>query len=339
MVPATNLLNRFRADLDALIQPTARLGIAVSGGPDSLALLLLAAAVRPGRIEAATVDHGLRSGSRDEAEEVADICAGMGITHAILSVEWDLPPVSAVQEQARAVRYGALGAWLADRKLEALLTGHHLDDQAETLVMRLNRGSGVRGLAGMRPTSPVLGSPDQVLLRPLLSWRRTELSEICEAANLSPAIDPTNMDENFERARVRQALGEAGWLDPIAVAKSGGHLASADEALNWAVAKEWSESVEFGSDELVYRLPSAPVEIIRRIVTRAIAKLALEGNGEALRGRELDRLISDLQRHRTTTLRGVRCAGGLEWRFTRAPPRRRLERKAFEKTWRDDLGE
>jgi tRNA(Ile)-lysidine synthase len=323
MVPAA-ILDRFRVDLDALIQPAARVGIAVSGGPDSMALLLLAAATRPGQIEAATVDHGLRSTSGAEAEMVADICQGMGVPHSILSIEWDLPPVSAFQEKARTVRYGALGAWLEERELDALLTAHHLDDQAETLIMRLNRGSGVRGLSGMRPRARLPGSPGQALLRPLLGWRRSELGEICEGANLSPAVDPSNADENFERVRVRQALADADWLEPAAAAKSADHLASADEALAWATDKEWAESVEEGSDEIVYRASTAPMEIVRRIVARAVRELATEGVGEELRGHELNRLISDLQGSRTTTLRGVRCAGGLGWRFTSARPRRQL---------------
>ena len=93
MVPDNALVERFRADLDALIEPGERIGIAVSGGPDSLALLMLAAAARPDDIEVATVDHGLRAGSREEAEMVADICERLGVPHAILAIEWDLAPI------------------------------------------------------------------------------------------------------------------------------------------------------------------------------------------------------------------------------------------------------
>ena len=323
MVPAAILLDRFRADLDALISPSASLGLAVSGGPDSMALLLLAAAARPGQVETATVDHGLRPGSRAEAEMVGAVCEELGVAHAILSIDWDLPPTSAFQEQARAVRYGALSAWLEERELGALLTAHHLDDQVETFVMRLNRGSGTRGLAGMRPVALLPGSPDQILLRPLLGWRRSELAEICQTANVMPAVDPSNENEDYERVRVRRALADAEWLDPLAVSKSAQHLASADEALTWATDKEWAESVEVGFGEIVYRASTAPSEIVRRIVARAVSALATEGVGEELRGRELDRLISDLQGSRTTTLRGVRCRGGLDWRFAAAQPRRR----------------
>lgn len=318
-------LDRFKSDLDALIEPGARLGLAVSGGPDSLALLLLAAAARPGEVEAATVDHGLREGSRAEAETVAGLCERLGVPHSILAIQWDLPPTSAVQEQARAVRYGALATWIRERELGALLTGHHLDDQAETLLMRLNRGSGVRGLAGIRRTSIVPGDPGLALLRPLLGWRRSELGEVCARSGLSPAIDPSNSDDRHERVRVRGAIARNDWLDVEALARSADNLASADEALSWATDREWSEFVDTFDGEIVYRASTAPTEIIRRIVARAIAELGTEGVPDEIRGRELDRLISDLRSCDTTTLRGVRCTGGAEWKFSRAAPRSRWQ--------------
>lgn len=321
MVPSTALVDRFRTDLDSLIEPGARFGVAVSGGPDSLALLLLAAAARSGDFEAATVDHGLRPEGRAEAEQVAELCQQIGVTHVVLAIEWDLPPASAIQEQARIVRYGAMAQWMRDRELAALLTAHHLDDQAETLLMRLNRGSGVRGLAGMRRQSPVPGDPDLVLLRPLLGWRRQELEDICAIARLRPIADPSNSDERHERVRVRQALGTSGWLDPQALARSASNLASADEALDWAANRQWAEFVDTSDGKVTYRASTAPPEIVRRIVARIISVLGTEGSPNELRGREIDQLIADLQDCRTTTLRGVRCRGGLDWTFDRAPQR------------------
>src|SRR5258708_6038677 len=171
------LLDRFRANLDALVAPDLSIGIAVSGGPDSFALLLLAAAARPGQVEAATVDHGLRPEAADEALFVAGICAGLGVPHSILPICWGEVPETAIQERARQQRYRLLGYWAEEHTLDALATAHHADDQAETLLMRLARGSGVRGLAGMRPRSVAPGSQVQ-LVRPLLGWRRIELEEI-----------------------------------------------------------------------------------------------------------------------------------------------------------------
>jgi tRNA(Ile)-lysidine synthase len=322
MVPDAALIARFRTDLDALIPPGSRLGLAVSGGPDSLALLLLAAAARPGEVEAATVDHGLRAESRSEADMVATLCEQLGVPHSTVAIEWDIPPTSAIQEQARILRYGALAGWSRDLGLGAILTGHHLDDQAETMVMRLNRGSGVRGLAGMRRSAPLPGDPEQLLLRPLLGWRRGELEDICATAGVPPAIDPSNEDDNYERVRVRRGLAAAEWLDREGIARSASHCAEADEAIEWAAAIEWDRSATAREGEIVYRPSGAPAEIVRRIVARAVNELGIEGDPADLKGRELDRLIAELQAGNTATLRGVRCAGGPEWRFTRAAKRR-----------------
>src|SRR6476619_78490 len=109
MVPDPQQVERFARNLDALIAPNARVGIAVSGGPDSLALLLLAAAARPGQVEAATIDHGLRSEAHDEAAMVADICDRLDVRHAILTARWDELPETAIQERARHKRYRLLG--------------------------------------------------------------------------------------------------------------------------------------------------------------------------------------------------------------------------------------
>ena len=302
-----------------MVSADAKLCIAVSGGADSLALLLLARAACPGRIEAATVDHALRPDSRPEAEFVGAFCADLGVPHAILTAQWESKPDSALQERARAERYRLLAGWIEQRGLEALATAHHLDDQVETLLMRLSRGAGVRGLAGMRPVAAIPGS-DLPLVRPLLGWRRSELAAICEAADIGPVDDPSNADDRFERVRVRAALAEADWLQPEAIAQSAVHLASADEALRWATDVEWDRQVSRSDCVITYR-PSAPDEIRRRIVASCIGELAAEGAVNPLRGRELDRVVEELARGGKATLRGVLCTGGAEWRFEPAPPR------------------
>jgi tRNA(Ile)-lysidine synthase len=314
------LVDRFTADLDPLIPPGRRLGIAVSGGPDSLALLLLAVAARPDSVEAATVDHGLRAESRNEAEAVAAICDDLGVPHAILAVQWRDKPTTAIQERARRERYRLLRFWAEEGGLAAVATGHHADDQAETLVMRLKRGAGLRGLAGMRPRTISAGSAVR-LIRPLLGWRRRELEEICAAAGVTPVVDPSNRDERFERVRIRDALAASDWLDPAALAASAAHLADAETALEWAVRETWKKAVRERGGGLTYDPAGIPSEISRRIVGRAVGDLATEGEGE-LRGGELDRLLGSLRNGETATLRGVRCDGGAEWRFSPAPPRR-----------------
>ena len=327
MIPAPELIERFRRDLDPVVQADTRLGLAVSGGPDSLALLLLAAAARPGMVEAATVDHALRPESRGEAATVAGLCEQLGVPHAVLTVEWKQKPRTALQQRARIARYRLLAAWAEDRGLGAIAAAHHLDDQLETFLMRLFRGAGVRGLAGMRRIGPVPGSTIP-LVRPVLGWRRPELEQICADAGVTPVDDPSNSDAQFERVRVRQALAQLPQLDLKRVAKSLAHLGQADVALQWAAAKEWERGVTAADAEVIYRPDGAPREIRRRIVSRAIASLASEGPTGDLRGRELDRLMLALRSGGKATLRGVLCSGGDEWRFIPAPNRTRPAGKA-----------
>ena len=319
--PREELVERLQRTLGTLIKPDARIGIAVSGGPDSLALLLLAAAGRPGLVEAATVDHGLRDGARAEAEVVAGVCERLGVPHKILTIDWPEKPETAIQERSRGERYRLLGDWARESGLAAIVTAHHADDQAETFLMRLARGAGVTGLAAIRPWSQGPGAQIAVL-RPLLGWRRHELGQVCADAGVSPAADPSNEDEQFERVRIRRALAQADWLDPSAISRSAANLAVADAALHWATDGEWARAVETGSDAIVYRPTDAPLEIRRRVARRSVLLLATEGAGADLRGPELDRLLQVLITGGKASLRGVSCSGGSEWRFERAPARR-----------------
>lgn len=313
-------VERFARNLDRLVPKGERIGLAVSGGADSLAMLLLAAAARPGEVEAATVDHGLRPEAEGEALHVAQICEQLGVPHTILKAEWEEPPSSAIQEKARAERYRLLRQWAAGQSLAALAAAHHQSDQAETLMMRLVRGAGVRGLAGMRAVRP-LGAKGLRLVRPLLGWSREELERICADAGVEPVADPSNDDDSFERVRVRKALASADWLDSKALARSAANLAAADSALEWATDAEWKRAVRKTGASLTYS-PSAPFEIRRRIASRAVSLLATEGTGQPLRGAEIDRLVAVLAAGRKATLRGVLANGGEQWRFSRAPKRR-----------------
>jgi len=288
--------------------------LAVSGGPDSLALLLLAAAARPGQVAAATVDHGLRAESADEAAMVAGVCAGLGVPHAVLAVT---VPAGNIQSEARAARYAALADWMARDGLGALATAHHADDQAETLLMRLGRASGVAGLAGVRARGqvPDAGLP---LVRPLLGWRRAELAGVVTAAGAAAAQDPSNHDPRFDRVRLRQALAGADWIDVPALAASAAHLADADAALDWAARREWSECVTREGLGLIYR-PQAPRAVALRVLTRLVAEL----DGEAPRGSALARLFDALVAGQTASIGNlVARPGRAGWHFMAAPKRR-----------------
>ena len=141
---------RFREAVERLSgrQADAQFGIAVSGGPDSMALLWLALNAFPGRVMAATVDHGLRPEAADEAAMVAAFCARHGVPHATLRPA--RPITGNIQSQARTARYALLDQWRMDNGVGWLMTAHHAGDQIETMLMRLNRGAGVGGLAGVR---------------------------------------------------------------------------------------------------------------------------------------------------------------------------------------------
>lgn len=291
-----------------------RLGLAVSGGPDSLGLLLLAQAALPGRIAAATVDHGMRAESADEAAMVGRVCAGLGIPHAVLAV---VVAPGNVQSQARSARYAALADWAAGAGLAALATAHHADDQAETLLMRLNRGSGVAGLAGVRARGLVPGT-QMPLLRPLLRFRRAELAAVVKAAGLEPADDPSNDDERFDRARLRKSLRQADWLDVPALAASAAHLADADAALDWAAQREWSEWISRAPLGLTYR-PQAP----RAVAMRVIARIVRELDGEEPRGSAVARLFDSLLARETASIGNLVARVTTDgWSFTKAPQRR-----------------
>ncbi|GFO83211.1 MAG: hypothetical protein A49_28380 [Methyloceanibacter sp.] len=196
-------------EADALLAPLARhaqAAVAVSGGPDSLALLALAAAWAHRHERhaphALTVDHGLRAESRAEAELVALVAARLGLPHAILT--WRHGPVDAgLQARARAARYDLMAAYCTAHGIPALATAHHLDDQAETFLMRLKRGSGLDGLAAIPEEGSWAGL---TLLRPLLDIPKDRLVATAEAAGLPFVADPSNDDARFERGRLRGAM-------------------------------------------------------------------------------------------------------------------------------------
>ena len=314
--PDPDALARFRRDLETRADPAPeRLGVAVSGGPDSLALLLLAHAAFPGRVHAATVDHRLRPENAEEARFVARICAGLGVPHAILTAE--APPEGSLQSAARALRYRLLAVWAAENGIGLLLTAHHLDDQAETLVMRLLRGAGLSGLSGVRAAATLAGA---AVARPLLGWRRAELEALVAAAGIEPVRDPSNSDESFDRARIRRLLAETAWLEPEPLARSAAALAEADEALERTAERAWREKVTRSSGGFTLDPDGLPAELRRRLVLEILRRL---DPAAAPRGAEVQRLLATLAGSGAATLAGVKCSGGPVWSFEPAPPRRR----------------
>lgn len=311
--PPPELIDRFSKALARLWPEGGTLGLAVSGGPDSLAMLLLAEAAIPRRFEVATVDHALRPESAAECATVRELCAAKRVPCAVLRV---LVPGGNLQAEARLARYAALAGWAGDRGLSAVATAHHADDQAETFLMRLNRGSGVSGLAGIRERGAVPGS-EVPLLRPLLGFRRVDLAGVVAAAALEAVADPSNANDRFDRVRIRKALAASDWLDVPAVVAAAANLADADDALAWAARREWDEQVTVAGTEIRYR-PKAPRAVALRVIERIIQALGGEPRGADV-ARLHDRLVAG---ESGNLARVLAAAGGAGWVF-RAEPRRR----------------
>ena len=202
-----------RTALDRLCPP-GPVGVALSGGGDSTALLLLTATYAPGRVEAATVDHRLRADSAGEAAAAGRLAARHGLAHEVL-VWREGPGRGNLQAAAREARGALLAGWAARRGLSAVLLGHTLDDQAETVLMRLARGAGADGLSAMAEARRARAT---LWLRPLLGLARADLRAWLAARGESWVEDPSNADPRFERVRARRALAA---LAPLGITAEG----------------------------------------------------------------------------------------------------------------------
>lgn len=246
--PVAATVTALRAALDPLA-PDGPLGVAISGGGDSTALLLIARAWagEQGRVvRAATVDHGLRPESAAEAEGVATLCNWLGVAHETLR-SGDLRAAGGnLAAAARAARFALLADWADRHGLAAVLLGHTMDDQAETLLMRLARGSGIEGLAAMAPAVRRHGVP---WLRPALGLRRAALREILRAEGVGWVEDPTNEDPAYDRVKARRALAA---LAPLgltveALARGAEHLGRQRRVLERAMHALAARARAFGA--------------------------------------------------------------------------------------------
>ncbi|TRL37286.1 tRNA lysidine(34) synthetase TilS [Rhizobium straminoryzae] len=302
------------AACDVLLRlpPSARLLVAVSGGSDSKGLLQ---AFHLGRQDAgrhdihlfaATIDHGLRPEARQEAMAVAEWCAGLGIPHAT-RVWQGGKPATGISAAARAARYDLLATLADDVGADAILTGHTLDDQWETLAMRASRagGEGGLGLAGMAPA--VLLSGRYWLLRPFLGVRRQAIRSFLREAGLGWIDDPSNSDPRFERARMRAALAGAGScpspedLERLATERraiAGEVAARFRQGLSVAegVLARLDPQIFAGADELLLRAASAALCAVfggrthppgRESLGRIVAFLRTQRRGRLTAGRVL----------------------------------------------------
>jgi tRNA(Ile)-lysidine synthase len=335
------------ADLRGLI-------LAVSGGPDSTALLVVAAAwarrikseqTRPPKLVAVTIDHGLRRESRGEAAAVKRLARRLGVAHC--TVRWrGKKPNSGLQAAARAARYRLLAGEAARAGFAHVVTAHTLDDQAETLLFRLARGSGLTGLAGMAAIStlPAGGARGMFLLRPLLGIPKTRLIATLKAAGIHYNDDPSNHDPRFARTRLRGLLPRlaAEGLDAKTLARLGSRMRRAEAAVEFAVGaaraalapEPWRRRgpIVFAAGAF----GDLPHEVGLRLLGRAIAHVGDEGPVEL---GKLELAYDSLRA--SPPLTGRTLAGALvrlgdgKLTIERAPPRRKAaKRRTRNKTFK-----
>ncbi|MEO0893763.1 MAG: tRNA lysidine(34) synthetase TilS [Pseudomonadota bacterium] len=297
--------------------PPNHLAVAISGGSDSLALLSLCHAWRHEggpNLSAVTVDHGLRPTSAQEAAEVAQRCADWNIPHDTL--HWTKGATGGnLQDQARRARYAMMAGWAATKGIDVIALGHTQDDQAETFLMRLARGSGLDGLSAMRSAWQM---GDTQFARPLLDCSREALRDHLRAQNLTWVEDSSNTDPAYDRARVRAALPELG-IGADTLSDVAGHLAQARDALHAVTMNEARKiaRVEHGDVILDHAgLCNLHPDIARRLLLCAMRWI--NGADYPPRGKALAAVQADCMAGRRSVLQGcdISVAKG-EVRITR----------------------
>ncbi len=259
--------------------------VGVSGGPDSIALLgLLAewAAQNSVKLTSATVDHDLREGSRTEAEQVARFAGGLGVRHSILTWDGNLfgeleKPLVVSQEAARDARYHLLSAHMRAEGITCLVTGHTLDDQAETILLRFMRGSGPAGLIGMQMRAERNGI---VLHRPLLNVAKSRLIATCKERRWTYVADPSNENPRFTRVRLRRLMPELAQegLSAERLVTLGRRMGQVERVIEAQVGAVWAQALIGRSETAVSLRPEElarqPELIVERVLQKALLHIA-----------------------------------------------------------------
>lgn len=273
--------------------------VAVSGGGDSLALMHLLAGWAKGRglpqPVVLCVDHGLRKDSAKDAKQVAALAKKAGLKVHILTAKGTRPNAD-IEAAARAARFALMGTWLKAHRLAALYVGHTEDDQAETFLLRLGRGSGLDGLSAMRPLAsyPLAGFEGHVVVRPMLNLGRANLRDWLKARGLVWLEDPMNQETRFARTKIRKLaaqLAQAG-VPPGRIAAAAGHLARAREALDLVTDAVLARAAK-AADGAILLDPLAVAAAPREVGLRALASLLMRLSGQDYRPRfeALERLF------------------------------------------------
>jgi tRNA(Ile)-lysidine synthase len=311
--------------------------LAVSGGPDSTALLVLAARwakrLNGGpKLVAVTIDHGLRAEAAGEAAAVKRLARRLGVAHRTLRWRGGKPKTG-LQEAARAARYRLLAQAAASAGYVHILTAHTLDDQAETVLFRLARGSGLMGLAAMAQVSPLPIGADEMgfLLRPLLHVPKLRLVATLRAAGISYSEDPSNLDPRFTRARLRALMPHLAreGLSAPGLSRFAARMRRADATIEFAVAaaraalapEPWPERGPVRFDTA--RFASLPAEVALRLLGRAIARTGSEGPVELAKLEALYAAMRQTASMLRRTLAGALITVHGDWIvIERAPARR-----------------
>ncbi len=315
--------------------------LAVSGGSDLTALLVIAARwakdlrkrrKRAPALLAVTVDHGLRPEAKREAAAVKRLARELGIAHRTL--HWrGTKPKTGLQEAARLARYRLLAEAATHGRYEHILTAHTLDDQAETVLFRLARGSGLTGLAGMAHAAAVPIGPGAAifLVRPLLPISKERLLATLKAAGIEHSEDPSNRDPRFARPRLRALMPHLAseGLDARCLARLAARMRRAEATVEFAVAAAraalapapWreGEAIVFAADQF----DDLPAEVGLRLLGRAITHAGNEGPVELGKLEWLYQALTTSRAPLRRTLAGavVTLRGG-RLVVERAPPRR-----------------
>lgn len=310
-------MKRFKPALQE--QAGGKIAVAVSGGPDSMALCGLLREwncnlENPYEIHALSVDHGLRPESADEALMVYSTLKDWPhFRHKTLKWEHDhgKTPDSRVQEQARQVRYDLLEKYCTENGIIFLCVAHHSEDQAETVLFRLCKGSGIDGLGAMRPFQQ---RGHIILCRPLLDYTKADLIEFCKAHNLSYCHDPSNDKEVYARIRLRQSLPvlEKEGLSIKRLNVMSKRMQRASSALDYYAVKSTVECVmhkDTSRIEIKYGvLKSYPEEIIFRVL-KALLQEFNQHNDYGVRTERIENVVYDIihsSSFRTRTLGGIK---------------------------------
>ena len=308
--PSDLAVARFTSAVQKLVGGDTRVLLAVSGGSDSLAMLLLAHVAIPERISAATVDHQLRPEAADEAAFVAALCGKLNVPHAVLQPS---APISGnLQSEARAARYALLQTRADTDGCNWIATAHHADDQLETVLMRVARGSGIDGLAGVR-------MQQGRIIRPMLAFTKTELEGICDQSGVTAVSDPSNADDSFDRVAMRQWL--ASTAHPFGAhraVRTATAFTEASEALEWMTSDAFETRVLRSGVSFTLAVTDLPRELQRRLLLRILDQIQ---PGYVPRGDATDRALDTLTKGGQQMLGDVLCEGGESWHFRSAPQR------------------